>query len=470
MSNFHVKSWRARMGFSRQQAADLLGVSPYTIKSYEIGQRTIPSPMVQLMEKVEREKTGHLGSTPGAPIRIVGGGTVSHVRNHLALCAPAYGSTAKSLLALCLAHDKQAELTLTRMADPSSPYETSQDLARWIEKTVRDESAKIVFWNPAIVDFDGSIGNVASGRKAERLKTRDGEQILTLTPADKLVKRFRQERKDLFLVAFKTTTNATPDQQYAAGLALLKGASANLVLANDTVTGMNMVIVPEEARYHQTTDREVALAGLVEMALLRSQNTFTRSQVVSDEGVAWDDPSIPENLRKVVNYCIEKGAYKPFKGKTVGHFAVRGENGTIITSRRKSNFNQLATLGMVKIKPQGANDVLAYGGKPSVGGMSQKIIFEQHPDAWNIVHFHCPPKPGANISTRDQRPFECGSHECGRNTSEGLAEADDGILAVMLDNHGPNIVYGKDVPAERVIAFIEKNFDLTAKTGGLLPD
>ena len=30
-------------------------------------------------------------------IDIIGGGTVSHVRNHLALCAPAYGTTSRQL-------------------------------------------------------------------------------------------------------------------------------------------------------------------------------------------------------------------------------------------------------------------------------------------------------------------------------------------------------------------------------------
>jgi hypothetical protein len=34
---------------------------------------------------------------------------------------------------------------------------------------------------------------------------------------------------------------------------------------------------------------------------------------------------------------------------------------------------------------------------------------------------------------RSQRPFECGSHQCGRNTSDGLREIEDGIWAVMLD-------------------------------------
>lgn len=464
------RAWRSRLNLSRQEAADKLGLRETTIKAYELSQRQVSPAVARLMVRLERDHTAGPASTPGAAIRIIGGGTVSHVRNHLALCAPAYGTTAKRLLGLCAAASRPAELTLTRMADPASPYETAADLARLADAIVADSSARIVFWNPAICDFDGQIGEVASGPKAQRMKTAQGAAQLQLTPAQKVVSRFRATRKDLFLVAFKTTTGATPDEQYRAGLALLKKNSVNLVLANDTVTGRNMVVVPEEARYHETLDREEALAGLVEMALLRSANTFTRSKVVSDQGVAWSDPVIPDNLRAVVEHCIARGAYKAFEGKTVGHFAVRGPDGTIITSRRKSNFNHLPETGMVRIRPIGNDVVEAEGGKPSVGGMSQKIIFDQHPAAHNIVHFHCPLRPEAvdRISLRSQRANECGSHQCGLNTSQGLAEAEDGIQAVMLDNHGPNIVYGKDVPAERVIAFIERHFDLTAKTGGLI--
>ena len=32
-------------------------------------------------------------------IHIIGGGTITHVRNHLALATPAYGSTAKKIAA-----------------------------------------------------------------------------------------------------------------------------------------------------------------------------------------------------------------------------------------------------------------------------------------------------------------------------------------------------------------------------------
>ena len=473
LTSSRFKAWRARMGFTRDEASRTLKTSPNTIKSYELGQRNVPEKVFKLMDMLEAEHTPSVRSTSHAAIRIVGGGTVSHVRNHFALCAPAYGSTAKSLLKMCVSQGQEAELILTRMADPASRYETNEDLAVLADEIVADPKAKIVFWNPALCDFDGHIGGVKSGPKATRLKTKEGETSLVMMPAAKVVDRFRKTRKDLFLVAFKTTTNASPDEQYRAGLDLLKRTSANLVLANDTVTKLNMVVVPEEARYHETSDREEALSGLVEMALLRSQNTFTRSTVMSEQGVSWSDPVIDASLREVVDHCIKRGAYKPFNGKTVGHFAVRGPNGSIITSKRKSNFNDLTSgkLDMVKIVPQQGNNVLAYGGKPSVGGMSQKIIFDEHPDAQYIVHFHCPLRENApdKINIRDQRPNECGSHQCGKNTSDGLKVASDGILAVMLDNHGPNIVYGKDVPPKKIIDFIERNFDLENKTGGLIP-
>lgn len=396
-------------------------------------------------------------------IHVVGGGTVVHVRNHLALAAPAYGTTARTLTAICtrLAHPTQ--LTLTRMADPASPYETNDDLARLAREIVATPETRIVFWTPAVCDFTGEIDGMAS--KTERLHTRDGARTLALTPANKIVSSIRATRKDLFLVAFKTTTGASEDAMYLAGLRLMKGAHINLVLVNDVVTRTNMIVTPEEARYHVTTDRIAALEGLVEMAVLRSSATFTRSTIVPGPGVAWS--AVAPNLRAVVDHCIRRGAYKPVStvrgAVTAGHFATRaGER--ILTSKRWSNFNELSS--MVALTPVGTDRVLAEGGKPSVGGQSQRIIFAQHPTLDHIVHFHCPLKPASIVPVRSQRAFECGSHQCGENTSGGLAELEDGIWAVMLDQHGPNIVYRSDVAAERVIAFIERNFELAAKTGG----
>jgi hypothetical protein len=97
---------------------------------------------------------------------VVGGGTVAHVRNHLALAVPAYGTTARAIAAVCARRGEPARLTLTRMADPGSPYETNEDAARLARELVADREARIVFWNPALYDYTGLIDGVAAGGRA----------------------------------------------------------------------------------------------------------------------------------------------------------------------------------------------------------------------------------------------------------------------------------------------------------------
>jgi len=474
-----LRAWRNRLGWSRDEAAHELHIKRDTYKKFENGQRPITKRMAEEVRRIEAFKENNILSNlnaQNAHVHVVGGGTVVHVRNHLALSAPAYGSTAREMAGIFVREGFKTRLTLTRMADASSPYETNEDMSRLADEIIENKKTKIVIWNPAICDFDGQIGEVASGRKAARLKSREGSVEMQLSPSDKIVSKIRRTRKDILLVAFKTTVGATEDEMYQAGLKLMKGAHINLVLVNDVGTRKNMVVCPEEARYHVTSERVEALEGLVDMAILRSKCRFTRSKVIDGaDGVVWSSSQISDNLRTVVDHCIKRGAYKAVSTRnhgqvTAGHFASRGDGSKMITSRRWSNFNHLKEIGMVMIEPVGDDEVKAYGGKPSVGGQSQRIIFKEHSDLDNIVHFHCPLKENRpdNIQIRPQRPYECGSHECGQNTSDGLREIEDGIWAVMLENHGPNIVYRNDVAAERVIKVIERNFDLDAKTGGLV--
>lgn len=425
-------------------------------------------------------------------IEVIGGGTVSHVRNHLALCAPAYGTTARGIMSLCYLHlnaikgwkEYWYHLHLTKMADSQyGTMETNEDVSKLVDELVANPETKIIFFNPALVDYEGSIaisGAVGyewsddlptkSGKYEVRLKTSKGEQKMLLTPALKILGKIRKERKDIFLVAFKTTCGATQDEQFLTGLHLLKANSCNLVLANDTKTRMNMVITPEQARYYVTEDRVVALKGLVEMTFARSKGTFTRSEPPPGDSsvLPWNAPVIPDSLRKVVNHCIAQGAYKPFNGATVGHFAVKMPmNDWIATSKRKTDFNELDKVGLTLCQPIGNDKMLSMGGKPSVGGMSQRIIFKDHPDLDCIVHFHCPPKSEAALSVRPQEMFECGSHECGQNTSNGLREEIPGVKCVYLDNHGPNIVFHRSTDPQKVIDFIDQNFDLSKSTDGV---
>lgn len=468
-SHSSIRAWRTRMGLDRAPAAELLGVSYDSLKAYEIGARDVPLYIAKLAARLEAEAKVRWPSGGAPDIHVIGGGTVSYVRNHLALCAPAYGTTAKELVAACARHGRGATLHLTRMADPASAVETNADVGALVDRLVADPKVRILFMNAALTDFDGSIGDVPSGRHAERLKSREGAKTIDIVPADKVIGRIRAVRKDIFAVGFKTTTGATPDEQYRIALGLLKANSLNLVLANDPVTRMNMVVTPEEARYFETTDRAEALEGLVRMALARSTNTFTRSTVVPGDSVPWSSDLIPANLREVVDHCIARGAYKPFRGATVGHFAVRVDGRTIVTSKRKHDFNRLAQEGMVLVEYEGRDKVIAHGAKPSVGGQSQRIVFEEHPETDCIVHFHAPMRPDApaRIPLADQWPHECGSHQCGENTSRNL-KGFGNVKAVMLDEHGPNLVFSRDVPAAEVIAFIDANFDLSQKTGGLV--
>lgn len=398
----------------------------------------------------------------------VGGGSISWVRAHLALSAPAYGTTAKLITSFYSQREEQKlemHQILTRMADPSSRIETTEDLARLAERIKQNIETKIVIWSPSVVDYTGSIDGILGSKDAPKFETREGVTI-ELTPGEKIASTFRDTRKDIFLAAFKHSHGLDAEEQYNRALRMLKRTSANLVLANDTSTRLNMIITPEEAPYHISTDRKYVLENLLDMCLLRSHLTYTRSTVVSGEPISWNAPQIPEILRNIVDYCIEQGAYRKVNGVTAGHFACKLEDNLFITSRRKTDFNNMKEVGLVLIKTDGPDDVIAYGSKPSVGGQSQRIVFETYKDLDCIVHFHCPILPTSQVPTVSQREFECGSHECGRNTAKGLKQFGR-IHAVYLDNHGPNIVFNsKNITLEELINFINENFDLNQKTGG----
>jgi hypothetical protein len=410
---------------------------------------------------------------------IIGGGTVYHVRPHLALSAPAYGATARAMEGNLLALGWDLEVYLTKMAGGRT-LETNADIQNLIEKQIiPDTDVKLLIMNAALCDFEGNVIHPYdvtapmpiedSGKDQPRLKTSGGTHYLALQPAAKVISLIRKERKDIFLVGFKTTAGATREAQYLEGLELLKKSSCNLVLANDVHTRKQMIITPEQAIYGENVSRSNALVQLAEMATSRANLKFTRSTVVEGSPVAWASPEVPEALRVVVDHMIARGAYKPFLGKTVGHFAVKVGEGQFLTSIRKTNFNELDKTGLVRVESQDDDHVIAYGARPSVGGQSQRIIFREHGGVDCIFHAHIPLRenPADDIPVRPQWGVECGSHQCGANTSEGLKDF-GGIKAVMLDQHGPNVVFRRDTDPEQVIRFIEANFDPEKSTDGIL--
>lgn len=398
-------------------------------------------------------------------IHIFGGGTITHIANHLALSAPAYGHTAKTLEKMCLERfdNMNVKLELTKMADLESRLITTQDVERRVDELIADYNTKIIFFTCAICDFESTV---KKGKNDYRYDS-NNPPTLELKTANKIISKIRKTRKDITLIGFKTTCGAVSAEMYIKGLNLCKKSSCNLVLVNDVVSRHNLIVTPEEASYHESSDRKYVLKQLVDMAYYRSHLTFTRSTVLEGSPVSWNDSRIPNSLKESVNYAIKNKAYKPFNGATVGHFAIKLSDTEFLTSIRKSNFNDLEKNGMVYVKTDGPDTVLAYGAKPSVGGQSQRIIFKDHPNMDCVLHFHCPLKSNHvdDIPVVSQREVECGSHECGRNTSNNLKQFGN-LKCVMLEKHGPNIVFNKNIDSSEVINFIERNFDLNEKTGG----
>jgi hypothetical protein len=405
-------------------------------------------------------------------IVIIGGGTLSYVRSHFAVCAPAKGATARKLKELCeeiFDGVLDTNLYLTEMAveghQEGRRIVTNEDVSDLISDLITDLQTKIVFMPVALCDFEAiPFHDEENGKYGKRLNSENLVNI-GFQPKEKVVNKIRKDRKDIFLVGFKQTCGLSEDEQYLKALKLCKTASCNLVFANDVKNKRCMIVTPEEARYHVIFNKDEGLRNLVEMTKLRSHLTFTRSTVIDAEPVSWDSNEVPSALRESVDYCINKGAYKPFNGATVGHFACKLSDNEFLTSMRKTNFNDIRKNGLVRIKTDGPDRVLAYGGKPSVGGQSQRIIFSEHKGNDCILHFHCPKRENSLVPTVSQREYECGSHQCGQNTSNGLKQFGN-LKAVYLDNHGPNIVFHSSINPKEVINFIEENFILEEKTGG----
>lgn len=412
-------------------------------------------------------------------IHVIGGGTVFHVRPHLALSAVAYGKTAREIATMCEVNGKDDEserdvqLHLTKMANGGrGDLETNEDVDRLLTGLIEDPMTKVIFMSAALCDFTGNIvdesGRTASGKDRPRLKSREDRVMMTLSPAEKLIGKIRQKRKDIFLVGFKTTAGATEDEQYLAGLTLLKTTSCNLVLANDVHTRLNIIVAPELARYSVTTDRYIALRDLVAMADVRSRLSFTPTTLAEGKLISWYSDQVPTPLRTVVDWCIENGAYKPFRNITVGHFAYREGKDTLISSRRKRNFNLLADRDLVKVVFE-HQTMTAFGAKPSAGSRSQYAVLSRFPEFDCIVHFHCPMREGSKITVRSQKELECGSHECGENTWKGMSKFGN-LSAVMLDQHGPNIIFSSKGDPQEVIKFISENFDFSMRSDGIKSD
>lgn len=229
-------------------------------------------------------------------IAIIGGGTNAYISNHLALSAPAYGTTAKTLKREFENHDDnkmQVDLYLTKMAGGNpiqslqknldynisklsthltschrklveqrrdfyrdslrhqGVFDTPEDVEALVDNLIADPDTRVIIFNVAMVDYkptymtewrreDKTLGedSLTFGKYEKRISTSGTPVIdLELKPYDKIINKIRRERKDILLVGFKTTCGATKEDMFNKGLKLCKDASANIVFVNDVDKG-----------------------------------------------------------------------------------------------------------------------------------------------------------------------------------------------------------------------------------------
>jgi hypothetical protein len=91
-------------------------------------------------------------------------------------------------------------------------------------------------------------------------------------------------------------------------------------------------------------------------------------------------------------------------------------------------------------------------------------MLNENPNYDCIVHTHNPLTGGSDIPVATQKPFQCGSLECGMNTASNLKGYGD-IKAVYLDKHGANILFKSSTRSIEVIDFLSKHLQLGTKVG-----
>ncbi len=460
-------------------------------------------------------------------VYIICGGTIVHVAPHLALSAQAKGSVGLKIydnlriIEDSVDHDRNVEFVLvpTAMAFYQcynyieddywallksaglNKLETYTHMKTLIDHLTNLEDTKGIILPAAICDYEPriiktiddskrvlkSIVESNPGKKASRLETSKGNISLEIKPTEKLVHKIRRRRKDIFLVSFKTLTGKSVEDNYKVGLRSLKDNKSNLVFVNDIHNMYNMIMTPEEYMY-SFDRRDSAIVQLSEMIWDRMNLTYHRTVVKGKKRAnikkLAKEGHIPHNFVTVLDNLISSGAYatqefiddskegsEKFRQLSVGHFGckVTGKNSYHrISSVRSSNHKEVLVKGAIKILSEDKNLTTVSGGKPSVGEHTQKSIYDELGDNIDsIVHFHCPMKKGSKVNIVSQKPYQCGTYECALNTQKGMREMEYGIYAVHLEGHGPNIAFSKDIDPDKIMNFINENWDVSKKEDGI---
>ena len=271
----------------------------------------------------------------------------------------------------------------------------------------------------------------------------------------------RGSNPNLFLVAFDIVSEKSKEKHFLSSLKFLKDNRCNLVFSFNTRANRYLIITPEESIYGGSKSFEKSISELFKMIKDRSGLTYDRTNFIPGSNFSIADTS--EKFRTVLEYLINQGAYQINNGNgfTPGHFCQRINDYSFLSSQRKANHNNVFKEGMSLVVVRDGQFTCFGKRKQSVGARSQFLMLEKYPDYDCIIHTHNPILKGSEINKVSQKPFQCGSLECGLNTLGGMRDY-NGIKATYLKKHGPNIMFKSS--HNGIINFLEDNFDLTKKT------
>ncbi len=316
-------------------------------------------------------------------IIILGGGTNTYISNHLALSAPAYGTTAKTLANKFRRHEEnkmEVDLYLTKMASSDSIHlgrnlpDTPEEIEELVDKLIADPATRVIIFNVAMVDYKPTfLFTLESnsydaynpreitdkfGKYASRLNTSKLPEVcLELSVQDKIIQKIRKERKDILLVGFKTTCGATKEEQFQKGLKLCKDASANIVFVNDVdkdrIRNLDSALESKKilSNIKSTSEMETAYIheGIKEAE--EQIEAFQNNGLVTPEESSYWYDTRNEALDGLVQMVLNR-----VKGEFVRTTVVEGNviswNDTIIPQTFKDVFNHIRSNGGWHVNPK----------------------------------------------------------------------------------------------------------------------
>ena len=187
---------------------------------------------------------------------IISGGTVSYIRPHFAVCAPAYGTVGNDIHREFWTQDfhmHKDDLTLinaqTKMAYKGSGIETTEDLSNYIDHIMEDKKVAAIVMAAAVCDFHAeSISSMKCtdvsweiGKEYERLKSNE-KIAVGLVPSEKIVRKIKDKRPDIHLTTFKTVTNKTNSEMLEIGEGSMNAIRSDVTLINDIALRKNGIL------------------------------------------------------------------------------------------------------------------------------------------------------------------------------------------------------------------------------------